>query len=77
MYSILSIAVIRFSPAFLKHVARTFLKTIQYKLEFVIVAFRKRMAQVNIYYETLDTEVTQEKAAYDLNDFGCKLIMVT
>lgn len=30
------------------------------------------MVQVNIYYETLDTEVTEEKPAYDLNDFGCK-----
>ncbi|XP_068747617.1 acid-sensing ion channel 4-A-like [Montipora capricornis] len=31
---------------------------------------RKRMAHINIYYETLDTEVTEEKPAYDLNDFG-------
>jgi len=31
---------------------------------------RKRMVQVNIYFETLDTEVTEEKPAYDLNDFG-------
>lgn len=31
---------------------------------------RKRMAQVSIYYETLDTEVTEEKPAYDLNDLG-------
>ena len=30
------------------------------------------MVQVNIYYETLDTEVTEGKPAYDLNDFGCK-----
>ena len=30
------------------------------------------MVQVHIYYETLDTEVTEEKPAYDLNDFGCK-----
>ena len=30
------------------------------------------MVQVNIYYETLDTDVTEEKPAYDLNDFGCK-----
>ena len=30
------------------------------------------MVQVNIYYETMDTEVTEEKPAYDLNDFGCK-----
>lgn len=30
------------------------------------------MVQVNVYYETLDTEVTEEKPAYDLNDFGCK-----
>ena len=27
---------------------------------------------MNIYFETLDTEVTEEKPAYDLNDFGCK-----
>ncbi|XP_078361330.1 acid-sensing ion channel 3-like [Oculina patagonica] len=31
---------------------------------------RQRMVQVHIYYETLDTEVTEEKPAYDLNDFG-------
>lgn len=31
---------------------------------------RQRMAQVNIYYESLDTEVTREKPAYDFNDFG-------
>ncbi|KAK2562244.1 Acid-sensing ion channel 4 [Acropora cervicornis] len=31
---------------------------------------RKRMAQFSIYYQTLDTEVTEEKPAYDLNDFG-------
>ena len=30
------------------------------------------MVQVNIYYETLDTEVTEEKPVYDLNDLGCK-----
>lgn len=30
------------------------------------------MVQVHIYYETLDTEITEEKPAYDLNDFGCK-----
>ena len=47
------------------------------KLKFVIVAFRKRMALLSIYYQTLDTEVTEEKPAYDLNDFGGKLIMVT
>ena len=33
---------------------------------------RQRMVQVHIYYETLDTEITEEKPAYDLNDFGCK-----
>lgn len=33
---------------------------------------RQRMAQVNIYYESLDTEVTREKPAYDFNDFGCE-----
>ena len=27
---------------------------------------------MNIYYETLDTEVTEEKPVYDLNDLGCK-----
>lgn len=31
---------------------------------------RQRMAQVNIYYESLDTEVTEEKPAYDFNAFG-------
>ncbi|XP_067032789.1 acid-sensing ion channel 1-like [Acropora muricata] len=31
---------------------------------------RKRMSQFSIYYQTLDTEVTEEKPAYDLNDFG-------
>ena len=30
------------------------------------------MVLVNIYYETLDTEVTEEKPVYDLNDLGCK-----
>ena len=30
------------------------------------------MVQVKIYYETLDTEVTEEKPVYDLNDLGCK-----
>lgn len=32
------------------------------------------MVHVNIYYETLDTDVTEEKPAYDLTAFGCKYI---
>lgn len=38
----------------------------------LVIYLRQRMVQVHIYYETLDTEVTEEKPAYDLNDFGCK-----
>ena len=34
------------------------------------------MVQVHIYYETLDTEITEEKPAYDLNDFGCKYCLL-
>jgi len=33
-------------------------------------AIRKRLLKVNIFYESLSTEVTEKKPAYDLNDFG-------
>ena len=34
--------------------------------------FRRNVLQLNVFYQSVITEVTKEKPAYDIHDFGCK-----
>ena len=38
----------------------------------VVFYFRRRLLQLNVFYQSFVTEVTKEKPAYDIHDFGCK-----
>ena len=33
---------------------------------------RRNVLQLNVFYQSVITEVTKEKPAYDIHDFGCK-----
>ena len=43
----------------------------------VVFYFRRRLLQLNVFYQSFVTEVTKEKPAYDIHDFGCKERIIT
>ena len=43
----------------------------------VMFYFRRRLLQLNVFYQSFVTEVTKEKPAYDIHDFGCKERIIT
>lgn len=44
---------------------------------YVVFYFRRRLLQLNVFYQSFITEVTKEKPAYDIHDFGCKERIIT